>query len=180
MDNVGRNKTKVILSPVSSMVFRQECRLLSASEHRTALPEVTQWTIVFTEQENKLNSSVQWTSEKENESKWEYEWDTEAVFLASIQKGSYHIIFFIYIYIYIYIIYIKNMIWLYFIYIYIYKKYDWSFSFYIYIYIYILWTVNSQNSRLGSIRHSGVTVRYVFDTRGGANCYVAMLEIFLF
>ncbi len=25
----------------------------------------------------------------------------------------------------------------------------------------------SQNSRFGSIRHSGVTVRYVFDTVGG-------------
>ncbi len=29
----------------------------------------------------------------------------------------------------------------------------------------------------GSIRHSGVTVRYVFDTGGGAIGYIAMLEI---
>ncbi len=33
----------------------------------------------------------------------------------------------------------------------------------------------------GSVRYdSGVTVRYVFDTGGGAIGYVAMLEIFLF
>ncbi len=38
----------------------------------------------------------------------------------------------------------------------------------------------SQNSQFGSIRHSGVTVRYVFDTGVGVIGYVAMLEIFLF
>ncbi len=49
------------------------------------------------------------------------------------------------------------------------------------IYIYIYMVCNSPlNSRFGSIRHSGVRVRYVFDTGGRAIGYVTMLEIFLF
>ncbi len=38
----------------------------------------------------------------------------------------------------------------------------------------------SQYSQFGSIRHSGVTGQYIFDTGGGVIGYVSMLEIFQF
>ncbi len=47
------------------------------------------------------------------------------------------------------------------------------------IYISIYMGCNgSENSPFGSVRHSCVTVRYIFDTGGGAIGYVAMLEMF--